>query len=809
MSRFLDLNSVNRRCNCARKMADLKPLLKRAKKSIDKRNYVEAEIWCKRILEIDTQNYLALAYFGKILGETDEALEYFQRAIGQHPKKSFAWQCLAKYYERKDNSNSKFELLRVYDEILKLKIDRDKAEEIICKVAEIGFSLKDLNSATILINYLSTKPAHYLYQFTEFKFLEMLNVTVAPDSERLSMIIRKITQKIIRDPTNDSMCILLGKIILMYRKFARAFHYLMELPYFPSNVVFRMWFCKYLCIIFAQFETFWGVVMENYYDDIVQGYRNSKYANLLNSMILYNKKKYLDAYCICNQLVDYEEVEIAESLFLIKCTFKTRNWAISEVVIKKFLSRVIDFNYTLELNKFLFLALAQQKKWPQALAAARNIPLDMLLVQEQATLATCYIENKENPEHIMNILQPTAYYVQLKALALIVNEHYTEAINMLQREAENSVNYFYMGRSYWQLKQYEVSYTYFLKAVKLDANYAEAYFYMGMFYEFFKLQFFIAKLNYEKAHQLDRTNPNILKRLSDVYLNLDLKEKNYHLLRNVNHLVITLPWLHFRLAVYFKEKKDWKATIRQLKYVVKYDNTNIQALEYLADAYEADKRIDLAIECLYKIIDLVHTKEVKCLYRIANILNSAERYQEALNLFEKMLHLSPRSLFALKGTTDVNMKLAEINAKRGHFQLARHAAQNSIMYLITSIGICNKTFINWNILANAILFIATLPDNHCYLEIRFDLNQELGNLGSINTKMNMYKLGYYCFWRGQSLLPSHIERHMCRLLASEIFDDELRATLARYSSTYMALEYRQGVGYIARHRNNRPLMWRR
>ncbi|XP_047543537.1 uncharacterized protein LOC125075810 [Vanessa atalanta] len=460
-------------------MADITPLLKRAKKLMDAKNYIQAEKCSKKILEINQQNYIALVYLGIIRGDSNEALEYLQKAISYEPKKPLAWQNLANYYEGKQGLQSKFTLLHIYDEILKLEIDKEIAEEVISKVAEIGFALKDSMSLCILINYLSTKPRQYLYNFTEFQLLELLNINVAHDEEQLSVITNKISENVMKDPTNNSLCILLGKVMLLNRNFVQAFEQLTKLPYFASNVLFRMWLCRYMCTVYAQYESFWGIDIEKYYDDIIQGNANSKYPQLLNSMILYNNKKYIDAYLVCNQLVEYEEAGVTESIFLIKCTFKTRNWAISEVLAKKFLSYATDFNITLELNKFLFLALAQQKKWPEAITAARDVPHDALLVHEQAMLATCYIENKENNEHLMNILQPTAYFVQLKALALMIDGKYVESIDMLQKDAVNPVNLFYIGKSFWQLKQYEVAYSHFMEVVVLDHNYADAYYYMG------------------------------------------------------------------------------------------------------------------------------------------------------------------------------------------------------------------------------------------------------------------------------------------------------------------------------------------
>ncbi|XP_046977336.1 tetratricopeptide repeat protein 37-like [Vanessa cardui] len=784
-------------------MADIKPILKRAKKLMDDKKYFEAEICCKKILQINRQNYLALVYLGKIRGDSEEALEYLQKAISYQPKKPLAWQGLANYYERKKGIQSKFALLNIYDEILKLEIDKEKAEDVLSKVAEIGFALKDSTSIGILIDYLSTKPERYLYNFTEFQLLELLNINVAHDGEQLSVITNKILQKVMKDPTNNSICILLGKVMLLNRNFIQAFEQLTKLPFFASNVVFRMWLCQYMCTVFAQYESFWGIDIEKYYDDIVQGNSNSKFPRLLNSMILYNKKKYVDAYIVCNQLVEYEEAGITESIFIIKCTFKTRNWAISEALAKKFLSYSTDFNITLELNKFLFLALAQQKKWPQAIIAARDVPHDALLVKEQAMLATCYIQNKENNEHLMNILQPTPYFVQLKALALLMDGKYVESIDMLQNEPENPVNLFYIGKAYWLLKQYEVSYSYFMEAVVLDQNYADAYYYMGKYYEKFKLELAMAKTHYEIAHKLDYTNPKILKSLSNINLSLNLKEDNYHLLRNVNHLVIILPWLHFRLAIYFKERDDLKSSIRQFEYVVKYDNSDIQALEYLAEAYQLDERLDLSIDCYNKIIRLDHTRQSHCLSRIASMQISAKRYHDAHKTFEKMLELRPKCSMVLKGATDFYMKLAKMYTDGNQYHIARHAAQKSVTYLITAISVNKKVFLYWNMLASAILLIATLPGNHCYININFNCNEELGNLGSIFNKMNMFKLGYYCLWRGQSLLPPHLEKYICQELASEIYDDEVSAKLARYANAGFVIEYQQGVGYIVSSKNNR------
>ncbi|XP_032513579.2 superkiller complex protein 3 [Danaus plexippus] len=868
-------------------MADVKSLLKEARKLIDDKNFKEAQECCKNILRKDKNNYLGLVLLGKSLAESDQAPLAFQKAISSKPDHPLAWQGLANYYEKKADASAIKKLLAVYDEILKLQIDQEKALEIVSKVGQLGCIHKDNLAISILVNYMNRKMD--MYTVAEKELLGLLKADIICKEEDIPNVVNIIRKINDREP-NDSIHILLGKVILQKSEFEQAMKEVMELPYFTSGVVFRDWLCKYLCTYYIQNNSF-KFDLEKYFNEITLGIENSKYPGLLKSMILFDKQLYLEAYKQCVPLVNYNEADLTEVTFIIKCTFMLKKWSVSQKLSTNFLMKVKDSDFAITLRKFLFLSLVEQQKWKQAISVSREIPFESLDLSEQAALAKCYLENNEDmDDHLRQNLETTHYFTQLEALSLIKHEKYNEAISLLEKKPEDPLSFFYIGKAYWELKEYEKSQINLLKAAKLNADHTETFLYLGMFYQNHKNDFAKAKKCYEKAYSLDSTNINVIKNLSDIYVELELKDSDFELLLKSSQSVQTeFEWVTFRLGLYYINKRDWENAILQFRHVIKHNHKNVIAFECLADAYYSRGSFTSALKAYNKVMSVNPKKALHCLTRIGYIHSLLREYDEAISTFKRVFEIDPFSLLALKGIAETWMRIARKKYTAKLYGSARDTAQTAINYLIIALSKETKFTCFWNLMADALIFITRLPNKysyvyiteafgkgsediirkdksciypqalaclsriakqksqftsydlastyldyylctqnivncqiafkltvacikdkpstwrnwnllgkvcyfmkkyvfaqHCFIKAllvtrKWSIAQIWCNLGTLYLKLKLYKLANYCFWRGQSTLPSHPHSWIGQGLIAEVIREEEAMDLFRHA----------------------------
>ncbi|KPJ06141.1 Tetratricopeptide repeat protein 37 [Papilio machaon] len=466
-------------------MTDIKSLLKEARKLIDEKNFKEAQECCKNILRKDKQNYLGLVLLGKALNESDQAPLAYQKAIAAKPDHPLAWVGLANYYERKDDDVAKLKLIPIYGEILKLQIDEEKALECITKLEQLGITLKKGKTLLTLAEFMKNIQDGKLHEAAQEKLLFLLKADIICEEEDISTILDVLTHIYNKEPS-ESLQILWGKLILQKQDFNNSVIEVIQLSFFSENVVLREMLCKYLCEKFVVNNSFLDFPIESYYEKITTGIENSKYPGLLQSMIYYSKGLYLEAYRQSVPLINYQEAEVTEATFIIRCTIKLKKWPVTQKLVTNFLTKVKDLNFANDLKKMLFLSLAEQKKWKHAVNIIKEFPMESLSISEQSYFAKCLIEINEPVDHIIQKLKSTEHYLELQALYYLKEKKYTEVITLLENENCNMLHFLYMGIAYWEQKQYEKCLLNLLKAAKMDSEHPDTFLYLGYYYYYYK-----------------------------------------------------------------------------------------------------------------------------------------------------------------------------------------------------------------------------------------------------------------------------------------------------------------------------------
>lgn len=709
-------------------MADIKTLLKEARKLIDEKNFNEAQECCKNILRNDKKNYFALVLLGKSLQDSEQVPLAYQKAISTKPDHPLAWQGLANYYERKNDDCLKLKLFSIYDEILKLQIEEDKVLEIIEKLGQLGCSLKNNEAISILIRYLNKEINSKFREAAERQLLELLNADISVKDNVIPLVLDIISKIWIKDPS-DSLEVLQGKIILKKHDFASAVNEVMNLSFFPTNVLLRELLCKYLCKKFVQNDSFSNFAIENHIDKITEGIENSKYPNLLRSIICYKNKQYLEAYKKCVPLINYHEVDVTEATFIIRCTIMLKKWSITQKLASNFLLKAKNPTFAIELRKFLFLSLAHQQKWKQAILVTKDIPLQSLSISEQALLAECYIELNEPVDHLMKKLEATEYYTQLQSLLLLKQEKYNEVVTLLESAKENMLNLFYLGRAHWELKHYDKCLLNLLKAAKINPDHANTFLYLGHFYHYYKQDLEKAKKCYEKAYSLDNINTTITKCLSETLTKLNLKDADFELLNAAQkNIEGNVTWISFRLGLHYLNRRDWENAIINFRNVIKNEQNNTTAFECLADAYYSRGSFTSALRAYNKVMILDPGKKSHCLTRTGYIHNLLTQYDDAIRTFEKVFLIEPHSILALKGIAETWMRIAKKKETAKLYGSAKDCAQQAISYITKALSKQKQFLCLWKLLADALIFITKLPNKYCHVSVKDsfnDANQEL------------------------------------------------------------------------------------
>ncbi|XP_028161897.1 tetratricopeptide repeat protein 37 [Ostrinia furnacalis] len=871
-------------------MADIKTLLKEARKFIDEKKFSEAQECCKNILRKDKQNYFGLVLLGKSLEDSDQAPLAYQKAIASKADHPLAWQGLANYYERKEEQSFKLKLFPIYKEMLKLNLEEEKSLEIVTKLGQLGIALKNNESISILLHFMREHQNENLTTAAEQQICELLKANIMCKKEDIDEII-KILHHIYKKNPSESIEIFLAKVIMQKNDFVSAVKEVIELDFFSCNVSLREWLCQYLCKKYTEDRSFGNFQIDKHINDITMGIQNSKYPGLLNSIILFDRGMYLDAYKQCVPLVNYQQGDETEANLIINCTIALKKWTITQKLATNFLTKVKPGSkFSIDLKKFLFTSLMKQHKWKQAFSVSKEIPLEYLNVPELATLAECFIENNENAEPILEKLKTTEHYCQLQALSLLKQGKYKETITLLENASHNALHQFYLGKAYWELEQYDKCLMHLLKAAKLDSEHAETFFYLGHFY-FKRDDLEKAKKCYEKAYNLNNNDSNIVKKLSELYTKLNLNDLDFELLSSAEKTIQTSEsWLHFRLGLRYLNRRDWENAIINFRYVIKDNQNDVTAFECLADAYYSRGSFTSALRAYNKVMTMNPNKSVHCLTRIGYIYSLLTQYDDAIIAFKKVLTIDANSILALKGITETLINLAKKKVSANLYGSARDYAQCAIDYIMKAIAIQKQFLCFWKLLGDTLIFITKLPDTYKYVFIKdsfFDMNDEklvkkekdeiflqaivcysfiakqngllasydlasaylafyqdskkvanchiafnlaiscvkekptqwrnwnlLGkiclfikkyetaqhcfikalivtrkwsvakiwcNLGTLYLKLNLYKIANYCFWRGQSTLPSYPQSWIGQALIAETIREEEAMDLFRHA----------------------------
>ena len=226
-----------------------------------------------------------------------------------------------------------------------------------------------------------------------------------------------------------------------------------------------------------------------------------------------------------------------------------------------------------------------------------------------------------------------------KAMALFKEHKYEEAIDVfsaiLETEPANSDIYNNMGVAYASLGKFEQAETYYVKALDINPELAQAYINLSdLYYKAGDLASALGTL--QKGSYEIRDNLAIAHLLARVYIEdqrwddaieeldrvLEGEPENYDAYYDLGH-------------VYF-ELGDYEAAISNFETVIGYQENNELLYYALAQAYEANDEIDKAISNYLKAI-AVNDKFTLAYKKVGVLFLARADYDDAIEYFEDYL----------------------------------------------------------------------------------------------------------------------------------------------------------------------------
>ena len=226
-----------------------------------------------------------------------------------------------------------------------------------------------------------------------------------------------------------------------------------------------------------------------------------------------------------------------------------------------------------------------------------------------------------------------------KAMSLFKEKKYKEAIDafsaVLETEPDNADVYNNMGVAYSCTGDFEHAENYYVKAIELDPQMAQAYINLSdLYYKAGDLASALGTLQ-RGSYELEN-NLTIAHLLARVYIEdqrwedaiveldrvLDGEPENYDAYYDLGH-------------VYF-ELGDYEAAISNFETVIEYQENNELLYYALAQAYEANNEIDKAISNYLKAI-AVNDKFTLAYKKVGILFLARNDYEDAIEYFENYL----------------------------------------------------------------------------------------------------------------------------------------------------------------------------
>nr|XP_031849957.1 tetratricopeptide repeat protein 37 [Nomia melanderi] len=754
---------------------EIKVLLKEARQLFKENEYSSVIKKCKKILNIEKNNYGALILLAAAMKNFEEYNSQvplvLEKAIKIEPYNPLAWQGLIAYHDKNLNDDEcRNKLVSCYCKLLqidsnfKFSHNINKILEVCLQITDNAMlkeSIKNLCDLREILDSEQTKLfnvkfaqilIHHSNNLNEYQdVLENVLLSVARDVDTINpqYYIEKYLE-ILHD--KGELDTLLKGAINMHQQFPEA-----TLP------------LEYICR--AYYEQ--NVLGNNHYDDInIMQY----YENLINlnnesveakiAQIVYLRKTddLIKARQLLKNLLTTKPNLLYGWITLSEISFKLYCWEDTENAMRQALKlsnhKIKDESlYKMELILIESMSRSNSKqKWKTALEMCKNhldkrpsLQVELLYARIHVLMDQPCVSDKLNYLESQNETKVQATI--LRALYLKQHKKFDEAIDILDSALEMSEAWLLLGTIYYEMEQYKHSLMAFLNGVTTDQYNWKCLVYLGRYYREHSNDLERSRRCYLTALQINPNSEEAGIGLSTVYRLLKNHDANKQLLQQLTMKGSGPKWAWFQLGKQYLDQEDAEQAIKAFQRVIRADPNDTHNWEALGDAYFIRGAHTSALRSYKRALELCPTS-LYSLTRVANIKLILEQYNEAKEGFEEILLNEPRYVPALKGLAEVTLALAKENKVKQFLGRVNYFLQEAMNNLSLAIIERNDMSCLWKLLGDVCYRATLIPEKYSYLNVPSKLLKIDENEGVVCLKRrDLFLLSTRCYCCALSISP--------------------------------------------------------
>ncbi len=396
--------------------------------------------------------------------------------------------------------------------------------------------------------------------------------------------------------------------------------------------------------------------------------------------ISYSRKQYKQAADLFDVAISKDKRFFEALIKRGMCSIKQNDYETALSFIKKARSiKPKSFFANFELGKIYF----HLKKFKRALAYFNNC-LDIANdIRAYLLKGVCLYKTgmKSESVKIFTVVANTETEIKYRRTALIMLTKYYYSINDYPKvagylkdwkklEPENENVYFELGKIFYLLKKYRVSYNFFRESYERKPSRDINLLYLAMTEVALK-KYTGALFHIRKFLKKGNKNFRAYRIAGDCYFGLtEFRRalKNYKLYfkhvsnDNIEHEV------YFRVANIHDALGNYKQAINYLNKLLKIPNISEKDVFYnLAVVYDHKGDYENSLHYLFKTLKITNEKE-KIRSYIGDIYLKMKRFRQAIDFYKRVLKMTPESQIAAYKLGNAYLNSGDFNAAKSYFQ---------------------------------------------------------------------------------------------------------------------------------------------
>jgi len=778
-------------------MADkgVKSALKDAREHIKTKDYKSALRECKKVLNKDKNNYMALVFCGLSLSELDQpdqALQAYNRAVESQPDQVVAWEGLSKFFEKFSSKEEyKSQHANVLTKLLVLNADDlPKFCDVSSKFAQLQIDMLDLNGAVGTLQKQAEKCKDDKERRKEaFDVLIKVLAQQPVLSDAQSLAFRNALENTITDfQSAQNMENMKHLIKLLYKM--REMSCLVDVAVkmaaiFTENIYPLEWVCKVYLEWASGAIEFESEVLKDpssYYEKLILLSPNSTLGSLAHGSHLWKVGDTSDSVQLLKSTLESNSSPNFYALYILtSAQFEKQEYSAVEYTSKealKFLDKVkvesVREKMKIQLSILAVKALYFQfsiEKLKSAAELIKDFPIDKKLGLDLNLIMVKIYANLGIDEKVKDLLTlldddiPQHERLVIKGMLDKANNQQNSAIAALEQSLEEKPDNFealiLLGQLQWETQNVTASFNTFLKAAKLNPSSWVPFLYLGHYYMQQEGEAFLEKARkcYAKCLQGHPSHPEAGMALSDVYRKQGKLNQNLALLTEVTSKVSASSgrarWAWLRLGVHYLSTDQPTQAVLALQSCLRGDSKDTNCWEALADAYMARGSYNAAIKTFEKVLTL-KPDSVYSLLMIAGIKHKLGMWRDAVLDYRELLVKSPDHLPALRGLGESLISLARSFLEEHIDKNAVDCSEEAICLLTKAASLRPSLPGTWRLLGEASALMSVLPSTVARLKVPVKLlEQEGGEEFRLIEKAEVLQLSVRCYIKSLSLSPDN------------------------------------------------------